>query len=121
MTHVRCIDAPQDGAGLEPSAYVDPGRVLRGTVEERARTLLSSADGRFLAGVWECSSILERIESYPADEYMLVLSGRVTVSDMDGGNRQSWGAGESFLMPKGWRGLWETEGTFRKHFVFYAG
>lgn len=118
MTKFICKGAPDSGVAMEPSNYVDPATILEGEAVENAHVYLSSADGKFMAGVWECTPCKEKIDGYPADEFMTVLSGSVTVTDEDG-QSQTFSAGESLVMQKGWSGVWEMTGRFKKYFVLY--
>lgn len=108
------------GAGMAPTAYVDPATVLEGKAVEKGHTFFASKDGRFLVGVWECSPCRERIDSYPFNEFCQVLKGAVTVTDA-AGRSETYRAGDSFFMPKGFRGIWHMTETFRKYFVIYGG
>ncbi|MBY6058754.1 cupin domain-containing protein [Leisingera daeponensis] len=121
MKFINCIPAHQDDANLDmkPSNYVDPKIVVEGEAKERAQIYHTSADKKFVAGIWECTACIERLIDYPADEFMTVLSGSVTLSDLDGNNPQTYSKGQSFVMPKGWNGLWAMKGTFRKYFIMY--
>ena len=108
------------GKGMEPTAYVDPATVLEGRAKERGHTFFASKDGNFLVGVWECSPCKEKIDSYPFNEFCQVLSGTVTVTDKSG-RSETYRAGDSFFMHKGFEGIWDMTETFRKYFVIYAG
>jgi len=49
---------------------------------------------------------LHSIAPFPYDEFVLVLEGRVTLTNIDGG-KQTYGQGDTFLVPKGWLGTWD--------------
>ncbi len=116
----NCARALSDVNRLEMQScsYIQTETLLEGTAEERAHVFLTSADEKFIAGVWECTPCKERIDSYPADEFMTVLAGSVTVTD-DAGRSQTFSAGDSFTMQKGWSGTWHMTELFRKYFVMY--
>lgn len=101
-----------------PSNYINPAHVLEGKVVEKVHVYLQSNDEKFIAGIWECTPCKERIDSYPADEFMTVLAGSVTVAD-DLGHSQTYRNGDSFVMQKGWSGTWHMTETFSKYFVMY--
>ena len=42
-------------------------------------TLLKSPDGRYEAGLYEAGPSDQRIESYPYDEFIYVISGSITL------------------------------------------
>lgn len=107
------------GAGMVPTAYVDPATVLEGKASEKGHTFFASEDEKFLVGVWECTACKERIDSYPFNEFCQVLNGAVTVTD-EAGKSETYRAGDSFFMRKGFRGIWHMTETFRKYFVIYG-
>ena len=107
-------------AKMEPCAYINPEEVVEGTPEESGHIFLASADGQFLAGIWECSPCKEEIASYPANEYMHVLAGEVVITGNDGSS-QSFKAGDQLVMQKGWSGTWHMTQPFKKYFVMYLG
>lgn len=108
------------GAGMVPTAYVDPATVLEGRATEKGHTFFSSKDEKFLVGVWECTACKERIDSYPFNEFCQVLKGAVTVTDA-AGKSETYRAGDSFFMNKGFKGVWHMTETFKKYFVIYVG
>ena len=55
-------------------------------------------------------------EPFPYDEYVLVLSGEVTLTS-EAGQSQTFGAGDSFLVPKGWTGIWDMPGQYLEKIV----
>ena len=107
------------GAGMVPTAYVDPATVLEGKASEKGHTFFASKDEKFVVGVWECSPCKEWIDSYPFNEFCQVLKGAVTVTDADG-KSETYRAGDSFFMRKGFKGIWHMTETFRKFFVIYG-
>ncbi|MGQ3294839.1 MAG: cupin domain-containing protein, partial [Shinella sp.] len=56
------------------------------------------------AGIWRCGPYTEHYDSYPADEFMVVLEGEVTLETE--GFSETYGKGASFLVPKGFSGTW---------------
>lgn len=103
---------------MEPSHYIHPDTILEGAAVERAHFFLASKDDKFFAGVWECTPCKEKVSSYPGDEFMTVLEGSVTVTD-DQGITATYGVGDSFVMQKGWSGIWHMTEFFKKYFVIY--
>ena len=53
---------------------------------------------------------------FPYDEYVLVLSGEVTLTS-DAGYSQTFAKGDSFLVPKGWTGIWDMPGQYLEKIV----
>ena len=55
-------------------------------------------------------------EPFPYDEFVLVLEGEVTLTNVDGGT-QTYQQGETFLVPKGWMGTWDMPVKYREMIV----
>jgi ethanolamine utilization protein EutQ len=81
-------------------------------------TLLKSPDGSYEAGLYEAGSSDQRIESYPYNEFINVLSGSITLVYSDGSVVEAK-AGESLAIPQGWKGQWKTNGH-RKYYALYT-
>ena len=50
------------------------------------------------------------------DEFVNVLEGELILTDADG-NKKTFKAGESVLVPKGWMGTWDMPKNFREMIV----
>jgi hypothetical protein len=50
------------------------------------------------------------------DEFVLVLDGAVTLTNVDGGT-QTYKHGDTFLVPKGWMGTWDMPVKYREMIV----
>ena len=81
--------------------------------------LMKSRDGRFEAGLYEAGPSDYAIDAYPDDEFIYVLSGAITLVSADGSVVEGR-AGESLVIPRGWKGRWKTDG-YRKYYVTYSG
>jgi uncharacterized cupin superfamily protein len=69
------------------------------------------------AGIWQCTAG----PSYwvqEENEFIYVLSGSLTVTP-DGGKPATFGAGDSAMFPRGWRGTWDLHETVRKVYVVF--
>lgn len=95
----------------EPAAK--PTATTPGVVE--AAKSIWEADGVDL-GFWECSpgSFTATREGY--SEICQILSGSVTITT-DGGESVRLEAGDTIVMPSGWRGTWDVHETVRKTYV----
>ena len=109
-----------DKIKLEPCAVVPPEAVIDGKPEEQGAVVLESADGRFIAGIWQSTPYAEAFDGYPGDEFCQVLSGKVTLTDADG-NESTFVAGESYVVPKGFKGTFRVVETMRKYYAMYMG
>ena len=75
-----------------------------------------SGDILVRVGVWEAGAGSTVIEDFPFTEYVLMISGRVVVTDKDGKTR-SFAAGDTFVIPKGWSGEWDVRERMKKQIV----
>ena len=62
-----------------------------------------SGDVNVQVGVWEAGQGEFILEDFPFTEYVLMLSGRVIVTEEDG-TSLVFSAGDTFVIPKGWSG-----------------
>jgi len=68
-------------------------------------------------GIWQCTAG----PSYwvqEENEFIYLLSGSLTVTP-DGGKPMTFGAGDSAMFPRGWRGTWDLHETVRKVYVVF--
>lgn len=104
---------PTGWAGL-PDLPLEYAELLAGTPVGLDHAYFSKTGLR--AGIWRCSAYTERYEDYPVDEFMVVLHGEVTLTP-DGGESHTFRKGESFLLPKGFKGVWHQPGPMLKYYV----
>ncbi len=92
-----------------------PERVVEGDPHHVTQMRFESPDGKLIAGTWTSTpgkwhAFTER------DEFCYIVSGHCRLIDADG-QAKSFRAGDSFLIPNGFRGYWEVLETTTKHFV----
>ena len=75
-----------------------------------------SKDKKFLVAIWESGPGVLQTDSYPNDEYVLVLEGELAITNKSG-TKDEFKAGDSFVIPKGWAGTWDMKTKFKKQFV----
>lgn len=114
----KCIRLPTDGpvTGLEPTDYIPPESVQSGEPRERGRSFYADRTGQLDAGVWECEPNRHAIDGAPYDEFVYLLEGRVDVIDNEG-NTETYKAGDSFVMPRGCKCIWDVKEPVRKLYV----
>ncbi|WP_309066133.1 cupin domain-containing protein [Microbacterium sp.] len=95
----------------DPSDYTT---VTPGWSETEYRAVEIADDS--LGGLWEGRPGAVSFDEWPYTEFCVMLEGRVAVVD-HAGRRREFGAGEAFVVPKGFRGTWETIEPSRKYFV----
>lgn len=109
--------ASNDAEALATSNSNVKTEVTDGVVS-KMRVVARSADNRFEAGLYSTQAKVTNIESYPLDEFMLVVDGGATISSADG-TMIEVKKGDALFMPKGWKGQWATKG-FREFYVTYT-
>lgn len=67
------------------------------------------------AGIWRSEAYTERYAAYPADEFMVVLEGEVTLEGE--GFRETYRRGEAFFVPKGIPCTWQQPVAMLKFYV----
>ena len=112
----------KDGSGqqgLEPCSVVPPEAVLSGTAKESGEFLYSTDNGAFSVGVWECTPYAEILDYPTENEYCMVLKGKVSLTNPDG-SIETFSAGDSYVVPAGFKGKFEVHETLRKIYVIYS-
>ena len=92
-------------------------KCVKGQPVQRTWHHFTNSDGRFFAGLWEAEPGCWRVD-YSEDEFCQILSGRSILRDGEG-REQPLRAGDSFVIPAGFRGEWEVLETTRKIYVIY--
>jgi uncharacterized cupin superfamily protein len=88
--------------------------VLEGESENWERVL---HQGDFVVAIFEASpAIIDISDPFPYDEFVLVLEGEVTLTNIDGG-KQTYKHGDTFLVPKGWLGTWDMPVKYREMII----
>jgi len=85
---------------------------------KREKVFSSSSNRENVVGFWESEAGVLRTEGYPVDEYCYVLEGDLLLIDADG-RQQTFGPGDTFVIPKGWVGTWNMKTRFKKQFVTF--
>lgn len=93
------------------AAVGDPGQPMT------TRVWYSDPDGAFRSGFWSSEAGQAEI-SYVKDEICILLEGTVRLTAADG-TVATYTAGDTFMIPKGFRGTWETLVPVRKFFATY--
>ena len=90
-----------------------PTAVTAGVLEA-AESLWSGAG--LDVGYWECTPGRFTATRDGYTEICQLLSGRVTI-EVEGQEPVTLGAGDTLVMPSGWRGVWVVHETVRKLYV----
>jgi uncharacterized protein len=108
---MQIIFADPATVALDP-APINPGWIVEGTPQARARELARSADGTAVVVAWSCTA--GRFNwHYTVEETVHVISGEVFVTDESGAERRL-GPGDMAFFPAGSRSLWRVPVAVRK-------
>lgn len=102
--------------GMVPSHAVPSVAFTTDDHTESRHKFFETADGSITSGVWECAPILVEIDAYSVNELMTVLSGRLNLTDAHG-KKDTFAAGDTFLIPKGAKVTLEITETLRKFYM----
>lgn len=108
-TNIVIIDSetPTKALMAKPGSYL--GETL--TFEEK-----HSDDVNVKVGVWEAGAGRLNLNNFPFTEYVLMISGKVIVTNKDGSSN-TFSAGDTFVIPKGWTGTWDVQERMKKQIV----
>jgi uncharacterized cupin superfamily protein len=73
--------------------------------------------GKFTAGIWTHEGGVIEVD-HAEHEFCLLLAGKVRLTGEDG-HVEEFGMGDGFVIPKGFRGKWETVKPIRKWYVVW--
>ena len=142
LISLGCADADVDESAPVPeSAATDPiklsaaqiaGRVFEdfdALVEAHERDGQSwttedveafvSSDRKFDAGIYRSGPVRAEIdEPYGVDEFMYFIEGGVTLTSTDG-TETVIQAGDALMIPREWRGVWDTAGYLKIYVIHY--
>ena len=98
------------------SIRFDPAASLAGGAgEATTHVWYTDPSNKLCAGFWASADFSGSV-NYTEDEFCTLIEGVVKLTDADG-NAETYRAGDSFLIPSGFVGSWETVEPVRK---FYA-
>lgn len=96
---------------FNPVPHVDPASAT--TVHE----WYQDKTGAFSAGFWASESSTLSVH-YDEDEFCVLIEGTVELTDASG-HLETYTAGESFLIPAGFKGIWRSVTPVRKFYVVH--
>lgn len=119
MTQRHGMMTPDADGHLQATEFAVRDNIVRGTPDESGYIYLTSDDGNTMIGIWACGAYCERLIDYAYNEMCTVIEGAVEIT-ADGGDSITYKAGDTFFMAKGFTGLWESRGRFKKYFMISA-
>ena len=106
---------PDKLAGVDLPAgepFVPPEAILDGSHRPRGDMLYMGEE--LVLEVYEDVAATFAVDQpFPFDEYVLVLSGKLILTDANG-QVQEFAAGDSLVVPKGFTGTWKMLGNYRE-------
>jgi uncharacterized cupin superfamily protein len=113
---MRIIRIPHQTAG-HASEPIDAARLIAGVPRQTVANAYSDPGNAFHCGVWEGEVGAWRV-AYTEHEFCHLLAGRVRLL-ADDGNETLLAAGDSFVIPAGFAGVWEVLERARKLYAVY--
>ena len=77
-----------------------------GEPAEADNNLYTDKSGKFIAGSWECTAGILQLTNYDMEEYCFIKEGELVITDEDG-TVTTHKAGDSFVIPRGFNGVWD--------------
>lgn len=97
-----------------PAAVVGkPARPISGNTETQTTELFEAQTGRVSGGIWQATAGVFRSDTTGYIEFCHITEGACRVVDPDG-TVHVLKAGDSFVMPEGYKGQWEVDDFVRK-------
>ena len=101
------------GVALPPyEPFITPDQVLEGSHRPRGEVLYQGEE--LVMEIYEDNAATFAIsDPFPVDEYVLVLSGKLILTDSRG-TLHEYFPGDSLMVPKGFTGIWKMLGNYRE-------
>jgi uncharacterized cupin superfamily protein len=112
----RIVAIPHTTAGAERSP-VAADRLIAGQPTQAVANAYSDPGEAFHCGVWEGDAGAWRVR-YTEHEFCHMLAGRVRIVG-DDGSETIVAAGDSFVIPAGFSGIWDVLEPARKLYAVY--
>lgn len=97
--------------------FPKPERLVAGNPQRTTWNHYTDAGERFFSGVWESEPGAWKVfYDENEDEFCYIVSGRFRLHDAHGDFKE-YQAGDAFVIPGGFEGVWETLETVRKLYV----
>ena len=113
---IRLIEASL--LASEPVEYLPAAeKIVSGHPLQRVWSHYTDASQKFSVGIWECEPGAWRVR-YTEEEYCRIVTGRSLLTSADGVVREVV-AGDEFVIPRGFEGVWEVVERTRKIYVIH--
>jgi uncharacterized cupin superfamily protein len=98
-----------------PAQALEHAELLSGFPMGLDHAYFTRPENGLRTGIWRCEAYTERYEDYPADEFMVVLEGEVTLENDS--FSETYRKGDAFFVPKGFKGVWRQPVALLKFYV----
>jgi uncharacterized protein len=107
------LDRLQTGESANPS----PENILAGIPRARASNQYAEGTQQFFCGIWTSTSGKWRVR-YTEHEFCVLIEGRVRIESA-AGDRHELRAGDAFVVPAGFEGVWEVLEPCKKWYSIF--
>jgi uncharacterized cupin superfamily protein len=104
-------------AAPEETSQPAAERLIALTPTQRVRNVYADPSGQFFAGTWSSTPGKWQV-AYTEHEFCRLLAGRIRI-ESETGEIRDYAAGDSFVIPAGFRGTWEVLETAEKQYVIF--
>jgi uncharacterized cupin superfamily protein len=113
------IPNPSVRFGVNPPAVEagKPGEPIAGAPTTRLQNYFTDATGQFFSGIWESTEGKWPVR-YSESEFCAILEGKCVLTDATG-KAETFGKGDSFVIPSGFVGTWETVEPVKKLYAIF--
>ena len=105
--------------GVKPSRLIPKASFTTDATEETTHRFYVAEDGSVATGVWECDPHRIEIDSYPINEQMTIMAGKLILTNQ-AGVVETFGPGEVVFVSRGSKLTWEVTERLRKYFMTAA-
>lgn len=103
---------------IEKESFLpDAEKIISGEPHQNIWNAYSSPDGKFHGGIWDCQAGAWTV-NYSEEEYCLILEGESIIVDANG-EEKVVRAGDQFIIPAGFSGVWKVPSYCKKTYVIY--
>jgi uncharacterized cupin superfamily protein len=114
-TPIRFSPIGPDGWMDIADTPLETAELLKGLPMGQDHAYFNRPEAKLRAGIWRSTAYSERYDSYPTDEFMVVLDGEVTLTNET--FSETYKKGDAFFVPKGFKGSWHQPGPMLKFYV----
>lgn len=97
--------------------FLAPEKLVAGNPKQTVWMQYTDPSNKFFVGVWHSDTGKWNI-SYTEEETCEILEGKSIITD-HAGHSTTVKAGDSFVIPRGFKGTWEVVEPTKKNFVIY--